>query len=176
MISIRSALGVAVLCVAAGQAAAMTMYSQEQSGEVGFPSTDPVVLTFTDALPAASDGVLSLFADGGELALNNKRLEQLKVDAMTFQTPGNPAGWILPVNFLDSGGATPDPVTIPLADLNGFVADGEVEVSVVRPNFLAGGTFRLKLEYTTVPEPITLALGVVAGLAMCCRHRQSMQG
>ena len=158
------ALAALLACPALG----MT-YSQTQSGSVGFPDSTPQLFTFTDAPPAASDATLSLIATGGELANNNKRLEQLLVEGDTFQTPGQPAGWILPINFLDVAGGSVDPVTIPLADLNGYVADGQVGVSLVRPNFIAGGTFDLVLEYTpAIPEPSTgvlLLLGLAAGAA-----------
>ncbi|QDT67618.1 hypothetical protein MalM25_05180 [Planctomycetes bacterium MalM25] len=168
-LSLLTALAVA--CPSMG----MTIYSQTQSGGVGFPDSTPVVLTFTDAPAAASDATLELIATGGELANNNKRLEQLKVEGDTFQTPGQPAGWILPVNFLDGAGATPPPVTIPLANLSGYVADGQVEVSVVRPGFISGGTFDVVLSYTTaVPEPtgaLLTLLGLFAGATRPGRTR-----
>ncbi len=170
MILIRTLLACAVLFVAANQAGALTIYSQSQAGSVG----GTAVLTFTGALPAASDATLSLFADPcGELFNNGKRLEQLTVDGMTYQTPGQTAGRILPVNFLDTSGGTPAPVTIPLADLSGFVADGQVEVSVTRPGFLSGGVFHIVLEYTAVPEPSALAMGVVASFALLGRRRRN---
>ncbi|NOY42553.1 MAG: PEP-CTERM sorting domain-containing protein [Planctomycetes bacterium] len=162
----------AAILVVASQTSAAIIYSQTQSGSVG----STTILTFTGALPAASDATLSLIAKpGGELFNNNKRLEQLLVDGNTYQTPGNPAGWILPVNFLDGGGVLPPPVTIPLADLIGFVADGQVSVSVTRPGFLSGGVFDLVLEYTSVPEPasgLLLVLGM-AGVALPRRWRRS---
>jgi len=165
MISKQVFFSLLTILVATSQASA-AIYSQTQSGAVG----STAILTFTGALPAASDATLSLIAKpGGELFNNGKRLEQLLIDGNTYQTPGSPAGWILPVNFLDSGGATPDPVTIPLADLSGFVADGQVVVSVTRPGFLAGGVFDLVLEYTAiVPEPASVLLLVLAmaGIAL----------
>jgi len=159
-------LSLFAVLIVPSQALAATIYSQTQSGSVG----STAVLTFTGTLPAASDATLSLIAQpGGELFNNGKRLEQLLVDGNTYQTPGNPAGWILPVNFLDTGGSTPDPVTIPLAALSGFVTDGQVEVSVTRPGFLSGAVFDLVLEYTVlVPEPATglLLLLAMAGIAL----------
>lgn len=155
----------------AATADGMMLYSQTQSGGVGFPSVEPVVLTFTDAPPAASDATLSLVATGGELNLNGKRLEQLLVDGASFETPnlpgGHPAGSVLPTNRLNILDEIVEPVTIPEAVLNGFVADGMVEVSVVRPGFIAGGTFDFVLSYTSaIPEPGSLMLlasfGVVA--------------
>lgn len=164
----------AALLVAGGcfsRCSAMT-YSQSQSGSVVFGDSTPVVLTFTDAPPAASDALLSLVATGGELNNNGKRLEQLLVDGSTYQTDTWPAGWILPVNHLDQFGDPVDPVTIPLADLNGFVADGEVVISVVRPGFIAGGAFDLVLEYTTaIPEPTAALLFAVGGAALLSRRR-----
>ncbi|MEQ8835252.1 MAG: PEP-CTERM sorting domain-containing protein, partial [Lacipirellulaceae bacterium] len=133
----------------------------------------PVVLTFTGALPAAGDATLSLFATGGELANNNKRLEQLMVDGDGYQTAGDPAGWIRPVNFLDGANQPVSPVTIPLASLDAYVADGEVQVSVVRPGFIAGGTFDVTLEYTTsIPEPSTLWLLGLGSLSLVSSRRR----
>jgi len=166
MISKQVIFSCLAILVATSQASATTIYSQTQSGAVG----STAVLTFTGALPAASDATLSLIAKpGGELFNNGKRLEQLLIDGNTYQTLGSPAGWILPVNFLDTGGATPDPVTIPLAALSGFVADGQVVVSVTRPGFLSGGVFDLVLEYTAiVPEPASglLLVMAMAGVAL----------
>lgn len=160
----------------ASSAAAMTIYSQTQSGSVGFPDSTPVVLTFTDALPAASDATLSLIAKpGGELYNNNKRLEQLKVEGDVYQTLGNPAGWMLPINFLDGGGELPPPITIPLTNLNSYVADGQVVISVVRPGFLSGAVFDVVLEYTSsVPEPTSFLLFVLgmAGITLKPRRRR----
>ncbi len=156
-----------ILSLAASQSAAMTIYSQTQSASTG--STAPVTLTFTGVLPAATDATLSLIAKpGGELFGNNKRLEQLTVDGNTsYKTPSAPnVGWILPVNFNDGFGQLPDPVTIPLADLIGFVADGQIVVSVVKPQFESGAVFDLVLEYTsTVPEP---ASGLLLTLGLAC--------
>lgn len=174
MIRTLSFLSLLTAVAATSPSWGMTIYSQSQSGGVGFPDSTPVVLTFTGAPPAASDATLELIATGGELANNNKRLEQLKVEGDTHQTPGQPAGWVLPVNYLDGAGATPPPVTILLGDLTGYVADGQVEVSVVRPGFIAGGTFDLVLSYTTaVPEPTAglLALLGLLGIGSGCRRR-----
>lgn len=155
----RVAILGAVFCALASNASAATIYSQTQSGSVGFPDSTPVVLTFTDALPAISDATLTLVATGGELNLANKRLENLLVDGVAYETPGTNPGWMLPTNQFDAGGVLPPPVTIPLVDLNSYVADGMVQVSVVRPGFLAGGSFDITLEYTTsVPEPSSIAI------------------
>jgi len=168
---------IATLLVASSQASAAIVYSQTQSGSVGFPDSTPVMLTFTGAIPAATDATLSLFATGGELALNNKRLEQLNVEGDTFETLGSPAGWIRPVNFLNDVGVLADPVIIPLADLNNYVIDGQVMVSVVRPNFISGGTFDVVLQYTSaVPEPssgLLLALGLT-GVVLPRRRGRSL--
>ena len=145
----------AIVGLVTSWAPAMAPFSQTQSGSVG----SMAVLTYVDTPPAASDATLSLIATGGELNLNGKRLEQLTVDGDTFQTPGQPAGWMLPVNHLDVNLNPVDPVIIPLADLNGFVADGEIVVLVTRPGFLAGGQFDILLEYVSaIPEPATAML------------------
>ena len=133
----------------------------EQSGSVAFPSVEPVVLTFTDAPPAASDATLTLIATGGELNLGGKRLEQLTVDGASFETPslpgGHPAGSVLPTNQRNILQEVVEPVTIPEGVLNGFVADGTVVVSVVRPGFIAGGTFDFVLSYASaIPNPLRL--------------------
>ena len=143
-----------VVAAAAARSLGMKLYSQTQSGTVGFPDSTPFVLTFNETLPPATDATLSLFATGGELASNGKRLEGLLIDGLVFQTPGQGPGVVLPVNFLDTGGQPVDPVTIPLADLTTFAADGEIEVSAFRPGFIAFGAFDFVLEYTsTIPEP-----------------------
>ncbi|MEO1496105.1 MAG: hypothetical protein AAFV43_03035 [Planctomycetota bacterium] len=163
-----------VLLVAtlSGPASASTIYSQTQSGAVGFPDSTPVVLTFTGAPEPATDATLSLVATGGELANNNKRLEQLTVDGDTFNSAGQPLGWVLPVNFLDGANQPVDPVTIPLADLAGYAIDGQIVVSVVRPGFISGGRFDVTIEYTSaIPEPTSLALFGGLILPLCCGRR-----
>jgi len=148
-------------------------YSQTQSGSVAFGNSDPVVLTFTGTPAAVTDATLTLIATGGELANNNKRLEQLKVEGDTHQTPGQTAGWFLPVNYLDGSGGVPSPVTIAMADMNStYTTDGQVVVSVVRPGFIAGGTFDVTLEYDYIPEPASAALFGLGGLAMLARRRR----
>ena len=149
------------------------IYTQTQSGAVAFPNSDPVVLTFTGTPEPITDAVLTLVATGGELNLANKRLEQLNVEGTTYQTPGQPAGWILPTNQLDGSGSFPDPVTIPLAEFANFTNDGQVIVSVVRPGFISGGTFDLTLsyEFAAIPEPGSGAL-LVSVFCMLARVRR----
>lgn len=171
MIRTTTLLGLTALFAVACPAAGMTIYTQTQSASIG----GSALLTFTDALPAASDATLELIATGSELALNGKRLEQLMFDGVSFETPnlpgGHPAGSILPVNFLDVALQPVDPVTIPLADLMGFVADGQVEVSVTKPGFLRGAAFDLVLTYTSsIPEPAT-GLLVLLGTAATLHRR-----
>lgn len=156
----------------ASPAIGATIYSQTQSGSVVFGDSTPVVLTFTGTPEPGADATLSLIATGGELANNNKRLEQLTVDGDTYQSSGQPAGWVLPVNFLDGSLNSVDPVTIPQLDLAGYAADGQITVSVVRPNFIAGGVFDITLEYrSAIPEPTSAWLAGSMAFAVSRRRR-----
>lgn len=165
-----SAALAAGLWAGARPAEATLVFSQTQSGAV--PSaTSPLVLTFTGTPVALGDATLSLIATGGELANNGKRLDQLKVDGDTYETPGWSPGMFLPVNYLDQFGDPVAPVTIPLANLSTYVADGQVEVSIVQPGFLAGGVFDVTLSYATVPEPSTLLVWASVFGALATRRR-----
>ena len=159
-------------------------YSQTLSGFALFSNPDPIVFTFTGTPEAASDATLALIATSGELAGGfNKRLENLSVEGDIYTTPGIPgltAGYMLPTTqtqefYTGSSTALPDPVLIPLANLNGYVSDGQLVMSVDDPPFIAGGNFNVTLSYsTTVPEPSALALFAFGlSCAILKRHRKS---
>lgn len=161
-----------VLLSAAATSQGALVFNQTKSGAVGFPDVTPVVLTFTGAIPPVGDATLSLIATGGELNNNGKRLEQLTIDGVSYESPGGwPPGYMLPVNHLDQFADPVAPITIPMADLATYAADGEIVVSVVRPNFLAGGTFDIALTYEGTPEPASLALVGLGSLALLRRRR-----
>lgn len=157
----------AVFVVATATDAAV-VYDQTQSGAV---PGGPTVLTFTGAIPPVGDATLSLIATGGELNLNGKRLDNLTVDGDTYTTPGGwPAGYFLPVNWLDQFGDPVAPITIPLANLATYAADGEIVITVTKPGFLAGGTFDVQLTYEGTPEPASVALMALASVALLRRR------
>lgn len=162
------------------------VYSQTQFGSASFANPDPIILTFTETDIAISDATLTLVATSGELSGGfNKRLENLSVEGVTYTTPGIPGltpGYMLPTTqtqefYTGSPTALPEPVVIPLAELNGFVADGQVVVSVDDPGFIASGDFNVTLSYTTnvaVPEPSGCAIVALAFLKAASRRRRSL--